>query len=345
MVRTPSDGVRSHAATAIASAPASIRPDAPHAALLGVAPSQEGGFPYKKAIVDTILVIIAKVPEAKEAGLGHLCEFIEDCEFTLLSTQILYLLGLEGPGTQDPSKYIRFIYNRVVLENATVRASAVSALAKFGLQLDYLRDSIVVLLQRCLHDDDDEVRDRATFFVAMLQSLARGEGGIGGLDPKKMLLPLAVPLDALEASAKAYLQNPSDEAFSIANVTVDPEMVSSHTPNPSHPSPQSEPPPRSPPYAPPPRRLTLRVRVRARAAQKVAQGGGGERGGRYDPRWRRSLQRARLCLQAGGGSQVFRCGGRSPLQAAAVCARGRALCVVEEGGPLGDGHRVRGLVH
>jgi len=186
---------------------------------------EEGGFPYKKAIVDTILVIIAKVPEAKEAGLGHLCEFIEDCEFTLLSTQILYLLGLEGPGTQDPSKYIRFIYNRVVLENATVRASAVSALAKFGLQLDYLRDSIVVLLQRCLHDNDDEVRDRATFFVAMLQSLARGEGGIGGLDPKKMLLPLAVPLDALEASAKAYLQNPSDEAFSIANVTVDPEML------------------------------------------------------------------------------------------------------------------------
>ena len=70
---------------------------------------QEGGFPYKKAIVDTILVIIAKVPEAKEAGLGHLCEFIEDCEFTLLSTQILYLLGLEGPGTQV--KTVRAFFN------------------------------------------------------------------------------------------------------------------------------------------------------------------------------------------------------------------------------------------
>ena len=102
---------------------------------------EEGGFHYKKAIVDTILVIIGKVPEAKEAGLGHLCEFIEDCEFTLLSTQILYLLGRRGAHTTaDPAKYIRFIYNRVVLENATVRASAVSALAKFGIQLDYLRD-------------------------------------------------------------------------------------------------------------------------------------------------------------------------------------------------------------
>ena len=109
-----------------------------------------------------------QVPDAKEAGLGHLCEFIEDCEFTLLSTQILYLLGVEGPSTQDPSKYIRFIYNRVVLENATVRASAVSALAKFGIQLEYLRASIVVLLQRCLFDMDDEVSGGATFLSACL---------------------------------------------------------------------------------------------------------------------------------------------------------------------------------
>lgn len=118
---------------------------------------EEGGFQYKKAIVDTILVVIGKVPEAKEAGLAHLCEFIEDCEFTLLSTQILHLLGVEGPNTQDPSKYIRFIYNRVVLENATVRASAVSALAKFGVHLSYLRPPIILLLQRCLYDNDDEV--------------------------------------------------------------------------------------------------------------------------------------------------------------------------------------------
>ncbi len=42
----------------------------------------EGGFDYKKAIVDTIISIIEENPEAKEAGLAHLCEFIEDCEHT-----------------------------------------------------------------------------------------------------------------------------------------------------------------------------------------------------------------------------------------------------------------------
>lgn len=54
-------------------------------------------------------------------------------------TQILHFLGIEGPKTSDPSKYIRYIYNRVHLENATVRASAVSTLAKFGATVDSLQ--------------------------------------------------------------------------------------------------------------------------------------------------------------------------------------------------------------
>lgn len=53
--------------------------------------------------------------------------------------QILHFLGIEGPKTSDPSKYIRYIYNRVILENATVRASAVSTLAKFGAMIDSLK--------------------------------------------------------------------------------------------------------------------------------------------------------------------------------------------------------------
>jgi len=188
---------------------------------------EEGGFQYKKAIVDTILTIISKVPEAKEAGLGHLCEFIEDCEFTLLSTQILFLLGLEGPSTQEPSKYIRFIYNRVVLENATVRASAISALAKFGIQLGELRESIIVLLQRCLYDNDDEVRDRVTFLVALLKGLQEGRPGIGGFDGKKLMLEkLPVPLEAIERSCRSYMdEGGSDEPFSIEAVTLDPDML------------------------------------------------------------------------------------------------------------------------
>lgn len=47
-------------------------------------------------------VLIRDIPEAKEMGLAQLCEFIEDCEFTFLSVQILHLMGEEGPRTKDP---------------------------------------------------------------------------------------------------------------------------------------------------------------------------------------------------------------------------------------------------
>lgn len=46
------------------------------------------------------------IPDAREAGLGHLCEFIEDCEFTFLSVQVLHLLGQEGPTTKEPSRCV-----------------------------------------------------------------------------------------------------------------------------------------------------------------------------------------------------------------------------------------------
>jgi coatomer subunit gamma len=103
----------------------------------------------------------------------HLCEFIEDCEFSNLAVRILHLLGAEGPKTTKPTKYIRYIYNRVVLENAIVRAAAVTALAKFGVA-DHgdpsVKTSIRVLLTRCLDDPEDEVRDRAALSLKLLDN-------------------------------------------------------------------------------------------------------------------------------------------------------------------------------
>ena len=54
---------------------------------------EEGGLEYKTSIADTIITIIEENPDAKENGLAHLCEFIEDCEHTSLAVRILHLLG------------------------------------------------------------------------------------------------------------------------------------------------------------------------------------------------------------------------------------------------------------
>lgn len=47
---------------------------------------------------------LQEIPDAREAGLAHLCEFIEDCEFTFLSVQVLHVLGQEAPTTKEPSR-------------------------------------------------------------------------------------------------------------------------------------------------------------------------------------------------------------------------------------------------
>ncbi|KAJ3694680.1 hypothetical protein LUZ60_000057 [Juncus effusus] len=179
---------------------------------------EEGGFEYKKAIVDSIVTLISDIPDAKESGLFHLCEFIEDCEFTYLSTQILHFLGNEGPKTADPSKYIRYIYNRVILENATVRACAVSTLAKFGALVDSLKPRIFVLLRRCLFDSDDEVRDRATLYLKVLE----GEAKVAETEKETnefLFGSFDIPLSNLEASLKNY--EASEEPFDISSVSLE----------------------------------------------------------------------------------------------------------------------------
>uniref|UniRef100_A0AAR2IT48 Coatomer subunit gamma n=1 Tax=Pygocentrus nattereri TaxID=42514 RepID=A0AAR2IT48_PYGNA len=172
----------------------------------------DGGFEYKRAIVDCIISIIEENPESKETGLAHLCEFIEDCEHTVLATKILHLLGKEGPRTPSPSKYIRFIFNRVVLESEAVRAAAVSALAKFGAQNDDLLPSVLVLMQRCMMDSDDEVRDRATFYMNVLQQKQKA------LNAAYIFNGLSVSVPGLEKSLHQYTLEPSEKPFDMKTV-------------------------------------------------------------------------------------------------------------------------------
>ena len=114
-------------------------------------------------------------PSQRELALLILAEHIEDCEHAHIQTKIINFLAEEGPKAKNPSTYIRFIYNRVNLEKAVIRASAVSALAAFAHSVPSLRKSIIILLQKCLTDSDDEVRERAFFYINLLSQ--KGDEG------------------------------------------------------------------------------------------------------------------------------------------------------------------------
>ncbi|XP_017780658.1 PREDICTED: coatomer subunit gamma [Nicrophorus vespilloides] len=174
----------------------------------------EGGLEYKASIADTIITIIEDNPDAKEIGLAHLCEFIEDCEHTSLAVRILHLLGKEGPRTKQPSKYIRFIYNRVILENPTVRAAAISAMAQFGATCPDLLENILVLLARCQMDSDDEVRDRATYYSNILSYLDPSLYNSYIIESPQVSIP------SLERSLKEYCDGCTDEPFDLKSVPI-----------------------------------------------------------------------------------------------------------------------------
>lgn len=62
--------------------------------------------------------------------------------------RVIHLIGREGPKSENPAKFIKYIYNRVILENAAIRGAAVIALSKFAAALPLQRASILVLLTR-----------------------------------------------------------------------------------------------------------------------------------------------------------------------------------------------------
>merc|ERR1719482_190868 len=141
---------------------------------------EDGTAEFKKDLVDALILIISQVPQAREVGLLHLCEFIEDCESPNLCTRILGFLGEEVPGTSQPSKYVRFIYNRLILENALVRGAAVDALAKIAMRCPALRRDVLVLLEFGQNDNDDEVRDRISLYSGVLQKCLDEDGEDAG---------------------------------------------------------------------------------------------------------------------------------------------------------------------
>lgn len=174
----------------------------------------EGGVEYKSALVDALIAVLHDDTDARNAALSHLCEFIEDCEHTSLATRVLHVLGREGPKTARPAAFIRYIYNRVILEAAAVRAAAVTALAQFGAHCPDLLPSILVLLRRCALDQDDEVRDRATLYIAIFQS--EDQSLISSFISGEM--HYSVP--SLEKTLRNYLKTSCADNFNMKTVPI-----------------------------------------------------------------------------------------------------------------------------
>jgi coatomer subunit gamma len=190
---------------------------------LALALRDEGSHDVKFAICDAIIFVMKSNPAALESGLLHLCEFIEDCEFPNLCCSVMAFLAEHVPKTTSPSQYIRFIYNRLILENATVRVAAVEALARIALKTEpTLANNIHVLLQTAVSDTDDEVRDRVGLYLDLLRPDGSTTGSESGRSELESILNEEPPfsLDALCEALAEHVNDPSrmDVEFDVSLV-------------------------------------------------------------------------------------------------------------------------------
>ena len=142
-----------------------------------------------------------------------MCECIEDCEYPQIIVRILHVLAEYGPTAVAPSRFIRFIFNRIILEGASVRAAAVQSLGEFAGRVDSVRESVQELIRGCLTDESDEVRDRAVTALAALQAEPA--------EREKLLFHhLPMSPKQLRASLQTYQLRPSEGVLTYSNLPV-----------------------------------------------------------------------------------------------------------------------------
>ncbi|KAF1743839.1 hypothetical protein MXB_5527, partial [Myxobolus squamalis] len=180
---------------------------------------EEGGLEYKAGLVDFVTTIIHESTELKEEGLLLLCEFIEDCEHAQLLKSVMCILGKEGPTSKNPSQYIRYIYNRIMLESCQIRAAAVVCLAQFALNVPALKSSVLVLIRRCFFDSDDEVRDRACYYYTLLKDDADPKFICGGRSVVLLTSATNINPEAWLKALDSYIQsNDGSHPFTVSAV-------------------------------------------------------------------------------------------------------------------------------
>ena len=196
----------------------------------------EAGPQTKLEILEALIWFIYSDKDLKLQALFFLAESIFDCQYDILKIRILNLLGKECELVSNKSKLVRYIYNQIILESPMVRASAISALGEIALKEKNLREIIISLIEKCLNDDDNEVRERAFMYSKALSDVKEEKKEesqlVNFVFPKKIKNP--TPIDELNIdliqlvlnSEKENLLKSDDISKELLNLLNDTEKIS-----------------------------------------------------------------------------------------------------------------------
>ncbi|ELP89477.1 coatomer subunit gamma-2, putative [Entamoeba invadens IP1] len=172
---------------------------------------QVKGVIFENAVI-TVMVHIAEISiSLREKMLHVLGDFIEDCQYSQVIERVIGIFGEVGPLCKERVSLLRTIFNRIVLENANVRAAGVSALFNFANNNENIED-VKVLMEKCKNDENDEVKNRANFYCKVLEEKIVKEVNENVIDE--------FPVDNMEEALDKYLnEGKFDEEFDISTVS------------------------------------------------------------------------------------------------------------------------------
>lgn len=126
----------------------------------------------KIELIETIKWYINNSSEFKKQGIMCLAEFMEDCPYEKIKIIILDILGKESANINYKNQIIRYVYNRIILEEKSVRMAAISSLRNIALSDNEgnIRNKILILLKNCLKDHDCEIRERTLMYIKQLNT-------------------------------------------------------------------------------------------------------------------------------------------------------------------------------
>ena len=127
------------------------------------------GVNFVHKIIDVMLNICELSDEMNVVMLKVLGDFIEDCQYEQIIQRVINIIGEVGPNCKERIKYMRTIYNRMILEGPSIRATAISALYKFIANEEDV-EHVKQLMQKCVNDENEEVNSRALFYLNIIES-------------------------------------------------------------------------------------------------------------------------------------------------------------------------------
>lgn len=115
--------------------------------------------------------------------LNNLSEYLEDWDSVSIARIICDFIASEAKNLPDPSIMIPVLFNRVNLDVATVRMSAINTLAHIATLSEEMKNRILPLLQLFSADEDDSLREEAILYINAIST---------GQDLSKLFTPFTI---------------------------------------------------------------------------------------------------------------------------------------------------------